>query len=86
MLKTFGELEKELINSGKNPNDYEIKIFENGYSFTPKASYEMRQVAQEENEALKKENTLLKAQNKALADQAEFHESVLEEIIITIHS
>lgn len=44
------------------------------------------EVAQEEFESLKSENTLLKAQNQALADRAEFHEDVLTEIILTIHS
>lgn len=37
-------------------------------------------------EQLKLENALLKAQNQANADITEFHEEVLAEIILTIHS
>lgn len=35
---------------------------------------------------LEAENVLLKAQNKALVDRTDFHEDVLEEIILTIYS
>ncbi|ERN52820.1 hypothetical protein M3689_07155 [Alkalihalophilus marmarensis] len=37
-------------------------------------------------EDLAKENQLLKAQNKALSEKADFHEDVLTELIITVHS
>lgn len=40
----------------------------------------------QEVDELKRENTLLKAQNKANADRTDFHEDVLTEIILTIHS
>src|SRR5690625_4360174 len=37
-------------------------------------------------EKLQQENQLLKAQNKALQDKADFHEDVLAEIILELHS
>lgn len=39
-----------------------------------------------ETELLQQENQLLKAQNQALAERTDFHEDVLEEIILTILS
>lgn len=40
---------------------------------------------EEKLEALEQENILLKAQNQALAEQTDFHEEVLTEIILAIN-
>lgn len=39
-----------------------------------------------EIELLQQENQLLKAQNQALQDKADFHEDILTEIILELHS
>ncbi|WP_107841220.1 hypothetical protein [Metasolibacillus meyeri] len=41
---------------------------------------------EERIQELEQENKLLKAQNSALVKQTEFHEEVLEEIILTINA
>lgn len=39
-----------------------------------------------ELELLQQENKLLKAQNKAMQDKTDFHEDVLAELILKVHS
>lgn len=49
---TLGKITQELIEQGKNPNDFNIKVFEEGYSVTPKWFYEDKQIAKEEDKPI----------------------------------
>ena len=42
-------IEQELINQGRDPDDFYIKITENGYSVIPKWFYEIKQIAKKED-------------------------------------
>lgn len=46
---TLEDIKKELMSYGHNPNDFNIKITETGYSVIPKWYYEQKQVAQQED-------------------------------------
>lgn len=46
---TVEEVKDILQKSNRNPDDFNIKIFENGYSVFPKWSYQPRQIAKEED-------------------------------------
>lgn len=46
------EIKKEIISQGKNPDDFNIKITENGYSVTPKWFYENKQIAKKEDKPI----------------------------------
>lgn len=39
------DIRQSLIDQDKNPNDFNIEIFENGYTVTPKWFYETKQIA-----------------------------------------
>ena len=45
-------IKQELINQGKNPNDFNITLTENGYSITPKWFYENKQIAKKEDKPI----------------------------------
>lgn len=49
---TIEEIKQELINQGENPNDFNIEIFENGCSVTPKWFYEQKQIAKKEDKPI----------------------------------
>lgn len=53
---TYEEIVQEIIATGKNPDDFNITILDNGYKVEPRASYEIREVAKKENEFLEQEN------------------------------
>jgi hypothetical protein len=46
------EIKQELIEQGKNPDDFNITITENGYSITPKWFYENKQIAKKEDKPI----------------------------------
>ncbi len=52
---TIEEIKQELIEQGKDPNDFNIKIIENGYTITPKRFYETKQVARKEGKLMKED-------------------------------
>lgn len=49
---TLVNIIEELINQGKDPNDFNIKILEDGYSISPKWFYETKQIAKQEDEPI----------------------------------
>lgn len=49
---TLEEIKQELIGQGKSPDDFNITIFENGYSVTPKWFYENKQIAKKEDKPI----------------------------------
>lgn len=49
------EIINGIIASGQDPNDFEVKIFESGYSVTPKWFYETKQIAEKENKPIKED-------------------------------
>jgi hypothetical protein len=46
------KIKQELIDQGKDPNDFDIKTFKNAYSVTPKWFYEQKQIAKKENKPI----------------------------------
>lgn len=46
------QIKQEIINQGKNPDDFNIKITENGYSITPKWYYEQKRIAKLEDKPI----------------------------------
>ncbi|MGB3926519.1 MAG: hypothetical protein WBL14_09170 [Caldicoprobacterales bacterium] len=46
------EIKQDLIHHGKNPDDFNITITENGYSVTPKWFYETKQIAKKEDKPI----------------------------------
>ena len=46
------EIKNQLIQEGKDPNDFNITITENGYSITPKWFYETKQIAKQEDKPI----------------------------------
>lgn len=46
------EINQDLIHHGKNPDDFNITITENGYSVTPKWFYETKQIARKEDKPI----------------------------------
>jgi hypothetical protein len=56
---TIEEIRQELVEQGKDPDDFTILITENGYSVTPKWFYETKQLAKQEDIELGIENTEL---------------------------
>ena len=51
----IGQLEQELIEQGKNPNDFNIRVTENGHTITPKWFYETKQIAKKEDKPIKED-------------------------------
>lgn len=51
----INEIKQELIEQGKNPNDFDIELLENVYSITPKIFYETKLIAREENKPIKED-------------------------------
>ena len=49
---TLEEIKQELIDQSKDPNDFNIKITENGHSITPKWFYENKKIAKQEDEPI----------------------------------
>lgn len=49
------EIKQELIAHGKNPDDFNIKLFENGYSVTPKWFFENKEIAKKEDKPIKED-------------------------------
>lgn len=45
-------IKQELMERGKNPNDFNIVITEDGYSITPKWFYETKQIAEKEDKPI----------------------------------
>ena len=43
---------QNLVEQGKNPDDFNITIMQNGYSVTPKWFYEQKQIAKKEDEPI----------------------------------
>lgn len=89
----YTEVSKELYDSLTNfPYTYKTGSGEELINIEPKqkepAPSHRPPIGELENEIkrLEAENALLKAQNQALADRTDFHEDVLEEIILTIYS
>ena len=52
---TIEEIKQELTEQGKDPNDFNIKIIENGHTITPKRFYETKQVARKEGKLMKED-------------------------------
>jgi hypothetical protein len=51
----FQDIILEIEKAGRNPNDFNITIFEGGYKVEPKASLEPRIIAREEDAPIKSE-------------------------------
>ena len=49
---TIEEIKQELINQGKDLNDFEITITEDGHTVTPKWFYEYKKIAKKEDEPI----------------------------------
>lgn len=49
---TLENIKEELMKLGKDPNDFNITITENGYSITPKWFYEIKQIAKKEDKPI----------------------------------
>lgn len=49
---TIDEVKQELIKQGKDPDDFNIEITENGCSVTPKWFYEQKQISKKENKPI----------------------------------
>lgn len=47
-MNTIDEVKRELIDAGKRPDDFDIKVFEDGYSIVPKMSHMIREITLEE--------------------------------------
>lgn len=52
---TIDEIKQELIVQGREPDDFDITILEDGYSITPKWYYENKQIAKKEDIKVKNE-------------------------------
>ncbi|MEH7342768.1 hypothetical protein V7122_02590 [Bacillus sp. JJ1532] len=52
---TYEKIVQQIIDAGNNPNDFTITILVNGYKVEPRASYEPRQIAKEEDEQVRLE-------------------------------
>jgi hypothetical protein len=52
---TLQQIIAEIEQAGMNPNDFNITIFDGGYKVEPRASYEPRQIAREEDNPIKTE-------------------------------
>lgn len=50
---TYESISANLIAQGKNPADFKIDIYEDGYNVTPLPSYFQRLVAKQEDEPIK---------------------------------
>lgn len=48
-MKTIEEITQDLIDNGKDPEDFDIIIEENRYSVIPKWYYETKQIAKKED-------------------------------------
>lgn len=46
------EIKQELLEQGKNPDDFNVVITESGYSVTPKWYFEQKQIAKEEDKPI----------------------------------
>ncbi len=46
---TYQAVLQQLIDAGRNPDDFNITIFESGYKIEPRKSLEPRLIAQEED-------------------------------------
>lgn len=62
---TVEEIKQELIEQGKDPNDFNIEITKNGYSVTPKWFYEQKTIAKREDTKLKQGIDISTAQSTA---------------------
>lgn len=51
MTKTE-EVRQNLLEQGKDPNDFNIVVTENGHSITPKWFYENKQIAKKEDKPI----------------------------------
>ena len=45
-------IKEQLVKEHKDPNDFNIKILENGYSVEPKWFYETKQIAKKEDKPI----------------------------------
>lgn len=43
------EIRNDMAKQGKDLDDYNIKLTNNGYTATPKSHYELKQIAQKED-------------------------------------
>lgn len=48
----LNKIRQEIIDRGQSPDDFDIKITENGYSITPKWFYETKQIAKQEDKPI----------------------------------
>ena len=46
------EIKNQLMQEGKDPNDFEIDVVGDSYSITPKWFYEQKQIAKKEDEPI----------------------------------
>ena len=46
------EIKNQLMQEGKDPNDFKINMTGNGYSITPKWFYENKQIAKEQDKPI----------------------------------
>ena len=63
------EIKNQLIQEGKNPNDFEIDVVGDSYSVTPKWFYEQKQIAKKEDIALGLEISAREIENIELGQQ-----------------
>jgi len=66
---TEQDIIQELINQGRDPDDFIIKITENSYSIVPKWFYETKKIAQKEDMPLGVELSQREIENIELGQQ-----------------
>lgn len=52
---TIDEIKQKLVEQGKDPNDFNIKIMQNSYSYTPKWFYEHKKIAKQQDKPIKED-------------------------------
>lgn len=63
------EIKNQLMQEGKDPNDFEIDVVGDSYSVTPKWFYEQKQIAKKEDIALGLEISAREIENIELGQQ-----------------
>lgn len=48
----IGTIKQELLKQGQNPEDFDIQVFEHGYSITPKWFHETKKIAKKEDKPI----------------------------------
>lgn len=66
---TIDEIKQELLSLGKDPYDYNIEIYENGYRISPKWYTENKEIAKKEDAFLGLEVSQREIENIELGQQ-----------------